>query len=81
MMWQAKTTNQPNGGNTMADDKSGKKPDQEGGSGTEKEADGAEAGGRRRTLLYTCWRDGAGNYVHSNWSWFTCWRCGALNYM
>jgi hypothetical protein len=32
-------------------------------------------------LLYTCWRDGAGNYVHSNWTWFTCWRCGALNYM
>jgi hypothetical protein len=32
-------------------------------------------------LLYTCWHDGAGNYVHSNWSWFTCWRCGALNYM
>ena len=25
--------------------------------------------------------NGAGNYVHSNWTWFTCWRCGALNYM
>lgn len=65
----------------MADEKAGTKPDKEGGSGAEKEGDGSEAGGRRRTLLYTCFNDGAGNYVHSNWSWFTCWRCGALNYM
>jgi hypothetical protein len=67
----------------MADEKSGKKPDKEGGSGTEKEeAEGGEAGGRhRRTRLYTCWNDGAGNYVSAYWSWFTCWRCGALNYM
>lgn len=65
----------------MADEKTGSKPDKEGGSGAEKEADGAEAGGRHRRLLYTCWNDGAGNYVHGNWSWFTCWRCGALNYM
>ena len=45
--------------------------------------EGTEAGGRRHhhRLLYTCWHDGAGNYVHGNWSWFTCWRCGALNYM
>ena len=64
----------------MADEKSGKKPEQEGGSGTEK-GDAGEAGGRHRNLLYTCWNDGAGNYVHSNWRWFTCWRCGALNYM
>ena len=65
----------------MADEK-GKKPDKEGGAGTEKEGDEMEAGGRRRHyLLYTCWNDGAGNYVHSYWSWFTCWRCGALNYM
>lgn len=67
--------------NVMADEAAGKKPDQEGGGGTEKDADAGEAGGRRRGLLYTCWRDGAGNYVHSNWRWFTCWRCGALNYM
>jgi hypothetical protein len=77
----AGSNNQQTEENTMADEQSGKKPDKEGGSGVEKEADGAEAGGRRRTVLYTCWHDGAGNYVHSNWSWFTCWRCGALNYM
>ena len=68
----------------MADEKAGKKPDQEGGSGAEKdEGESTEAGGRHRhhRLLYTCWHDGAGNYVHANWSWFTCWRCGALNYM
>ncbi len=66
----------------MADDKTGKKPDKEGGAGTEKgDAEGTEAGGRHRRMLYTCWNDGAGNYVHANWSWFTCWRCGALNYM
>lgn len=73
----------------MADEKAGKKPDQEGGSGAEKdeaesaEAESAEAGGRHRRhrLLYTCWHDGAANYVHANWSWFTCWRCGSLNYM
>jgi len=40
-----------------------------------------EAGGRGRQMLYTCFNDGAGNYVDSNWRWFTCWRCGALNYM
>jgi hypothetical protein len=68
----------------MADEKTGKKPEQEGGSGAEKEdaGDAAEVGGRRRhRLLYTCWADGAGNYVHGSWRWFTCWRCGSLNYM
>lgn len=66
----------------MADEKAGMKPEKEGGTGVEKsDPEGAEAGGRYRRLLYTCWRDGAGNYVHGNWSWFTCWRCGALNYM
>ena len=65
----------------MADEKSGKKPEKEGGSGAEK-GDSEEAGGRHcRTMLYTCFNDGAGNYVSANWSWFTCWRCGALNYM
>ena len=64
----------------MADENAGKKPDQEGGGGAEKE-DANEVGGRRRTLLYTCFNDGAGNYVSSGWRWFTCWRCGALNYM
>ena len=43
--------------------------------------DGAEVGGRRHhRLLYTCWNDGAGNYVDASWSYFTCWKCGALNY-
>jgi hypothetical protein len=64
----------------MADEKTGKKPDKAGGSGTEK-GDSGEAGGRGRKVLYTCFNDGAGNYVDSNWTWFTCWRCGALNYM
>lgn len=68
----------------MADEKTGKKPGEEGGAGVEKDdaAEGTEAGGRghHHRLLYTCWHDGAGNYVHGNWSWFTCWRCGALNY-
>ena len=69
----------------MADEKTGKNPGQDGGAGAEKEdaAEGTEVGGRRyhRRMLYTCWNDGAANYVHGNWSWFTCWRCGALNYM
>jgi hypothetical protein len=77
-MWQQQQPKERT--NTMADEQAGKKPDQEGGGGTEK-GDSGEAGGRSRTLLYTCFNDGAGNYVHSNWRWFTCWRCGALNYM
>jgi hypothetical protein len=64
----------------MADEKTGKKPEKEGGTGAEK-TDSGEVGGRSRQLLYTCFNDGAGNYVSSNWTWFTCWRCGALNYM
>lgn len=73
----------------MADEKTGKKPGEEGGAGVEDndaekaEAAGAEAEGRHRQhhrLLYTCWHDGAANRVHGNWTWFTCWRCGALNY-
>ena len=73
----------------MADEKTGRKPGEEGGAGVEDteaesaETEGAEAGGRARhhRLLYTCWHDGAANRVHSHWTWFTCWRCGALNYM
>ena len=56
----------------MADEKAGKKPDQEGGGGAEKE-DASEVGGRRRTLLYTCFNDGAGNYV-SAVGVGSCWR-------
>lgn len=78
----------------MADEKAGMKPEKEGGAGAEKDeaesaesAEGTEAGGRRHhhrhhhRVLYTCYNDGVGNYVHGNWNWFTCWRCGALNYM
>lgn len=36
-----------------------------------------DAGGRSRTLLYTCWNDGAGNYVDPNAKWWSCWRCGS----
>jgi hypothetical protein len=59
-----------------------KKKEGPGGAGTEKdEAGGAEVAGRSRKLLYTCFNDGAGNYVESDWTWFTCWRCGNLTYV
>ena len=80
-MWRQRTTNNTKG-NIMADEKTGKKPtDKQGGKGGEQGGDQGEAGGRGRQTLYTCFNDGAGNYVSSNWTWFTCWRCGALNYM
>jgi hypothetical protein len=66
----------------MAEEKTGKKPDdKQGGTGGEKGGDSGEVGGRARQLLYTCFNDGAGNYVSDGWNYFTCWRCGALNYM
>ena len=66
----------------MADEKMERKPE-EGKTGVGKEKDdagGAEVAGRSRMLLYTCFNDGAGNYIDPSWRWFTCWRCGALNY-
>jgi hypothetical protein len=36
-----------------------------------------EAGGRARAILYTCWNDGAGNYIDLNAKWWSCWRCGS----
>ncbi len=63
----------------MAEEKSGKKPDKDGGAGKEKGGDAGEVGGRA-SALYMCFADGAGNYVDTRWYWFTCWRCGALNY-
>ena len=51
----------------MADEKTGKKPDDQGGGGAEKGADAGEAGGRARQLLYTCFNDGAGNYIDPSW--------------
>jgi hypothetical protein len=75
-----KATKDKKGKLVMADENTGKKPDDQGGSGAEKGADAGEAGGRSRQLLYTCFNDGAGNYIDPSWKWFTCWRCGALNY-
>ena len=69
-------------GTIMADEKIGKKPDdKQGGKGGDKGGDSGEVGGRGSQLLYTCFNDGAGNYVSANWTYFTCWKCGALNYM
>jgi hypothetical protein len=66
----------------MAEEKTGRKPDKEGGPGMEKpEADSAEAGPRSKRMAYTCWNDGAANYVSEGWEWFTCWRCGSLVYV
>jgi hypothetical protein len=77
----ARTTNNTKG-NIMADEKTGTKPtDKQGGKGGEQGGDQGEAGGRGRQMLYTCFNDGAGNYVDASWSYFTCWKCGALNYM
>jgi len=64
----------------MTDETEEKKREGQGGVGAEKVDGGAEAGGRGRKLLYTCFNDGAGNYVDSDWKWFTCWRCGTLGY-
>jgi hypothetical protein len=65
----------------MADGKTGRKPDKAGGPGAEKaEPDSAEATPRSKRMAYTCWNDGASNYVEPGWEWFTCWRCGALVY-
>jgi hypothetical protein len=55
----------------MLDDMDAK---EKGGRG-KKEADAAEASGRGRQLLYSCFNCGAQNYVDSDWTWFTCWQC------
>lgn len=65
----------------MADEKTGRKPDKPGGTGLEKDnAEPGEATPRSKRMAYTCWNDGASNFVEPNWEWFTCWRCGALVY-
>ena len=67
----------------MADEKMERKPEK-GKTGVGKEKDdagGAEVAGRSRMLLYTCFNDGAGNYVDPSWTSFTCWRCGNLTYV
>lgn len=63
----------------MAVEKTGRKPEKEGGPGAET-AETAEAGPRSKRMAYTCWNDGVANYVEPGWEWFTCWRCGALVY-
>jgi hypothetical protein len=38
----------------------------------------AEAGGRSKWFLYTCYFCGAGNYVDpANAALYSCWRCGS----
>jgi hypothetical protein len=54
-------------------------PEGPGGTGKEKtSSEGAEVAGRGRDILYTCWNDGAGNYINTDWKWWTCWRCGTI---
>jgi len=67
----------------MKEIKAETKPEGKGGKGQEKdETAGAEVAGRgKRMLLYTCFNDGAGNYVDPSWTWFSCWRCGGLYYV
>ena len=65
----------------MAEEKTGKKPEKEGGRGMENAGpETGEAGPRAKRMTYTCWNDGVSNYVEPGWEWFTCWRCGALVY-
>ncbi len=59
----------------MAEEKPGEQREGKGGIGTE-EPDSSEVAGRGKKLLYTCYNDGAGNYVDLDWDWAQCWRCG-----
>ncbi|MEY2539284.1 MAG: hypothetical protein QOG67_3024 [Verrucomicrobiota bacterium] len=60
-------------------EKTDKQPDGPGGVGKEKDdAAGAEVAGRSKLLLWTCFNDGAGNYISPDWEWFSCWKCGTL---
>jgi hypothetical protein len=67
----------------MTEIKTGTQPNGEGGKGQGNEdTTAAEAGGRgKRMLLYTCFNDGAGNYIDPSWTWFSCWRCGSMYYV
>jgi hypothetical protein len=50
------------------------------GVGREKdESEGAEVAGRGKPFLYTCYNDGAGNYIDPDWKSWTCWRCGTTH--
>jgi hypothetical protein len=57
-------------------DKADKQKEGPGGMGKENPNGGSEAGGRGRQLLWTCFNDGAGNYIDPDWKWWSCWRCG-----
>jgi hypothetical protein len=71
---------------TMTEAKQGRKPETEDRDPEipvgkqEPDADANEAGGRAKPMLFTCYNDGAGNYLYavSNGQ-FTCWRCGTIN--
>jgi hypothetical protein len=70
----------------MSEAKQGKKPDTEERDPNvplgkqEPDSDPNEASGRAKPLLFTCFNDGAGNYVTaSSCGRFVCWRCGATN--
>ena len=67
----------------MTENGTNEKSEGPGGLGKEKgDSAGGEVGGRgKRTVLYTCFRDGAQNYVDPDWKWFTCWRCGVVTYL
>jgi hypothetical protein len=64
----------------MAEEKTGRKPEKDGGRGMESDGPENEASSRAKRMAYTCWNDGVANYVEPGWEWFTCWRCGALVY-
>jgi len=51
------------------------KASEKGGRGREPETANAEASGRSRQTVYTCFSCGAQNYVDPDWTWFTCWKC------
>jgi hypothetical protein len=50
------------------------------GIGREKPDDSSEVAGRGRQILYTCYNDGAGNYIDPSWKYWSCWRCGTTFY-
>ena len=66
----------------MAEETANEKPAGQGGRGDQKPEPESEVGGRvRRRQLYTCYRDGAQNYVDPSWNWFTCWQCSGVTYL
>jgi hypothetical protein len=67
----------------MAEEKIGKKPNVEGGSGIENLSISEVEGHETKWLLYNCFNCVVLNYVDPSWKYFTCWRCGpaGLNYI